>query len=250
MNYKIRIFIVLLLFLTGCKTTIDSKKDKILITQEKKYNNSGFALIYDDKLEKIKKLEPRSLQIYHKFLKRRSMVKILNPDNGKFLIAEVRSNKIKFSNFYNSVLSQRIVEELELDSKEPFVEINLISKNSTFVAKKAKMFEEEKKVAEKAPVDGIQINDLNETKVIKKKINDKVFSYSIKVADFYYKKTAEIMIDRIKKEALIKNAKIIRLSETKYRVLICPFNDINSLKESFEKMNSFNFENLEILRNV
>ena len=250
MNYKIRIFIVLLLFLTGCKTTLDSKKDKILITQEKKYNNSGFALIYDDKLEKIKKLEPRSLQIYHKFLKRRSMVKILNPDNGKFLIAEVRSNKIKFSNFYNSVLSQRIVEELELDSKEPFVEINLISKNSTFVAKKAKMFEEEKKVAEKAPVDGIQINDLNETKVIKKKINDKVFSYSIKVADFYYKKTAEIMIDRIKKEALIKNAKIIRLSETKYRVLIGPFNDINSLKESFEKMNSFNFENLEILRNV
>ena len=250
MNYKIRIFIVLLLFLTGCETTIDSKKDKILITQEKKYNNSGFALIYDDKLEKIKKLEPRSLQIYHKFLKRKSMVKILNPDNGKFLIAEVRSNKIKFSNFYNSVLSQRIVEELELDSKEPFVEINLISKNSTVVAKKAKMFEEEKKVAEKAPVDGIQINDLNETKVIKKKINDKVFSYSIKVADFYYKKTAEIMIDRIKKEALIKNAKIIRLSETKYRVLIGPFNDINSLKESFEKMNSFNFENLEILRNV
>ena len=37
----------------------------------------------------------------------------------------------------------------------------LISKNSTFVAKKAKMFEEEKNVAEKAPVDGIQINDLN-----------------------------------------------------------------------------------------
>ena len=142
------------------------------------------------------------------------------------------------------------MEELELDSKEPFVEINLISKNSIFVAKKAKMFEEEKKVAEKAPVDGIQINDLNETKVIKKKITDKVFSYSIKVADFYYKKTAEIMIDRIKKEALIKNAKIIRLSETKYRVLIGPFNDINSLKESFEKMNSFNFENLEILRNV
>ena len=33
----------------------------------------------------------------------------------------------------------------------------LISKNSTFVAKKAKTFEEEKNVAEKAPIDGIQI---------------------------------------------------------------------------------------------
>jgi hypothetical protein len=29
-----------------------------------------------------------------------------------------------------------------------------------------------------------------------------------------------------------------------------PFNDINSLKDSFEKMNSLNFENLEIIENV
>ena len=126
----------------------------------------------------------------------------------------------------------------------------MISKNSTFIAKKAKMFEEEKKVAEKAPVDGIQINDLNETQKITEKTNDKVFSYSIKVADFYYKDTAKIMIERIKSETFIKNAKLLRLSETKYRVLIGPFNDIKSLKESFEKMNSFNFENLEILKNV
>ena len=58
------------------------------------------------------------------------------------------------------------------------------------------------------------------------------------------------MIERIKSETFIKNAKLLRLSETKYRVLIGPFNDIKSLKESFEKMNSFNFENLEILKNV
>ena len=48
------------------------------------------------------------------------------------------------------------------------------------------MFEEEKSVAEKAPVDGIQINDLNQKKK-KKKIKKQKFSYSIKVADFYYK---------------------------------------------------------------
>ena len=29
-------------------------------------------------------------------------------------MAEVKSNKVKFSNFYNSVLSLRIAEELEL----------------------------------------------------------------------------------------------------------------------------------------
>ena len=76
------------------------------------------------------------------------------------------------------------------------------------------------------------------------------FSYSIKIADFYYKDSAKMMINRIKKEATINNINILRLSETKYRVLIGPFNDIKSLRDTFEKMNSFNFENLEILKNV
>ena len=126
----------------------------------------------------------------------------------------------------------------------------LVSKNSTFIAKKAKMFEEEKNVAEKAPVDGIQINDLNRKKskqVIKKNNN---FSYSIKVADFYYKDSAQLMVNKIKDEVSINDLRIIKLSETKYRVLIGPFDDIKSLKGSFEKMNNLNFENLEILKHV
>ena len=70
------------------------------------------------------------------------------------------------------------------------------------------------------------------------------------MADFYYKDTAELMVDKIKKSSSIKNLKILQLSKTNYRVLIGPFNDIKTLKESFEKMNSFNFDNLEILKNV
>jgi hypothetical protein len=112
------------------------------------------------------------------------------------------------------------------------------------------MFEEERSVAEKAPVDGILINDLNQKKVQNNKIKNKKFSYSIKIADFYYKDSAKIMINRIKNEANLKKIKIIKLSETKYRVLLGPFNDIKSLKDSFEKMNFLDFENLEILKNV
>jgi len=190
------------------------------------------------------------LDIYHKSLKKRSMIKITNPLNNKYLIAHVKSNKVKFSNFYNSIISLRIAEELELDLNEPYVELILIQKNSTFVAKKAEMFDEERRVAEKAPVDGIEINDLNLKKIKKKKIKNKHFSYSIKVADFYYKDTAQLMIDRIEKETSISNISIMKLSKIKYRVLIGPFDDIKSLKESFEKMNTFNFENLEILKNV
>ena len=247
MNYKVFISILFCFFLFGCEQQMN-KKSKVF-KLEQKYKNSGFALIYNNKLKDIKKLDTRSLNIYHKSLKKRSIVKITNPENGKYLIAEVKSNKIKFSNFYNSVLSLRIAQELNLNLKEPYIEIVLISKNSTFIAKKAKMFDEEKTVAEKAPVDGIQINDLNNNNLKKEIIKNKIFSYSIKVADFYYKDTAKIMVDRIKNRTSISNLKIIRLSDTKYRLLIGPFNDIKSLKDSFENMNSLNYENLEILKN-
>ncbi len=100
-----------------------------------------------------------------------------------------------------------------------------------------------------APVDGIQINDLNALKSNNKLSKKKIFSYSIKVADFYYKDTAKIMAERIKNESSINKLQIIRLTQTKYRLLIGPFNDINSLKNSFENLNTFNFENLEILKN-
>ena len=250
MNYRFIIIILFSLLLHNCEQSTFGNSKKIDIDFESRYKNSGFALIYNKQLKKIKKLESRSLNIYHKSLKKRSTVKITNPKNGKYLIAEVKSNKEKFPNFYNSVLSLRIAEELELDLNEPYIELILVSKSSTFIAKKAKMFEEEKNVAEKAPVDGIQISDLN-TKKIKKIIkNNKNFSYSIKVADFYYKNSAQMMINKIKDESSIKSLKILKLSNTKYRVLIGPFDDIKRLKSAFEKMDNLKFENLEILNNV
>ena len=249
MSYKNIIFIFFIFFIYGCEP-INVKNRKLDFEIENRYKNSGFALIYNDELDGIKEIEPRSLMIYHKNLKKKSMVKITNPINGLSLIAEVKSNKIKFSNFYNAVLSDRIAQTLELDENEPYINIVLISKDSTFIAKKAKTFEEESVVAEKAPVDGIQINDLNESKSKKKIKKNKIFSYSIKVADFYYKDSAKLMLEKIKKDSLIKNLKIIELSKTNYRLLIGPFNDIKSLKNTFEKMNLFNFENLEILKNA
>ena len=58
------------------------------------------------------------------------------------------------------------------------------------------------------------------------------------------------MIKRIRSETSLSNIKLIELSKTNFRVLLGPFNDINSLKESFEKIDSLYFENLEILKNV
>ena len=250
MKYNIFIIFSALFLLSSCDQSSINQNKKLDITFEKKYKNSGFSLIYNDQL-KIKKIDQRSLTIFHKNLKRKSSVKITNPLNGRSLIAEVKSNKVKFSPFYNSIITQRIAEELELDLNEPYIDIILISKNSTFVAKKTKTFEEEKKVAEKAPIDGIKISDLSSSNKTKKKSkkNNK-FSYYIKVADFYYNKSARNMSNKIKNEVKLKNTKIIKLNETNYRLLLGPFNDIQSLKDSFEKMNSLYFENLEIIKDA
>ena len=250
MKFKNLILVFFFILLSGCEQYSSNKKEIFNLKHQNSYKNAGFTLVYNENLN-LNKLDNRSFKIFHKTLKKKSLVKITNPLNDKFLIAEVKSNKSKFSNFYNSVITNRIAETLDLNLNEPYIEITLISKNSTFVAKKAKTYEEEKKVAEKAPIDGIKISNLsnNSTNKIKKNLNNK-FSYFIKVADFYYKKTANLMIDRIKQETGISDIKLIKLSSTNYRVLLGPFNDINSLKESFEQMNALYFENLEILKNV
>ena len=254
MNYRILSIIFFTFFLIGCE---QNSFNKNLANQNKlsKYKNSGFTLVYDNILKQEKKIskriDNRSLVIFHKNLKENSFVKITNPKNQKTIIAEVISNKAKFSDFYNSVITLRIAEEISLDLKEPYIELVLISQNSTFVAKKAKTFKEEKKVAEKAPVDGIQIDNLGETIDPKEEITkDSVFNYSIKVADFYHKDSAKSMSDRIINETNIKNPIIKRISNTKYRVLLGPFNDIKKLEESFNDIKSLNFENIEILKNV
>ena len=253
MNYK-SVLIVFFIFLFGCE---QNNLNKNVVNQKiiSKYKNSGFALVYDPVLKKekkiSKKIDNRSLLIFHKNLKKNSFVKITNPINQKTVIAEVISNKARFSDFYNSVITSRIAMELSLNLDEPYIDLVLISQNSTFIAKKAKTFNEEKKVAEKAPVDGIQIDNLGDvTKPKKEAEKDKIFSYSIKIADFYYKDSAKNMSNRIIDETNIANPVIKTISNTKYRVLLGPFNDIKKLEDSFNEIKSLDFENIEILKDV
>ena len=253
MNYK-SILIVFFIILVGCEQN-NLKKDVVNREIMSKYKNSGFTLVYDPVLKKekkiSKKIDNKSLFIFHKNLKKNSFVKITNPINQKTVIAEVISNKVRFSDFYNSVITSRIADELSLNLNEPYIDLVLISQNSIFIAKKAKTYNEEKKVAEKAPVDGIQIDnlgDVNQSKNEAKK--DNIFSYSIKIADFYYKDSAKNMSDRIIDETNITNPVIKTISNTKYRVLLGPFNDIKKLEDSFNEIKSLDFENIEILKDV
>ena len=148
------------------------------------------------------------------------------------------------------IISFFFINNANANLKEPYIEMVLISQNSTFIAKKAKTFDEERNVAEKAPVDGIKIDNLGSSNLEKKQTNIVNFLYSIKIADFYYKDSAKNMIDRINKETNLENPIIKKLSNTKYRVLLGPYNDIKKLEESFNEIKSLNFENLEILKDV
>ncbi len=253
MNFNKFLTIFLISFLTACQQ-IDDDKKVINYSNYLKYSNTGFTLVYDEKLKKdnkiSKKIDDRALVIFHKKIKKNSFVKITNPVNNKSIIAKVISNNAQFSDFYNSVITTRIANELSIDLDEPYVDLVLISENSTFIAKKAKTFDEEKNVAEKAPVDGITIDNLGTDLNKKNKLKKHNFLYSIKIADFYYKDSAENMILRIKNETNLKNPLIKKLSKTKYRVLLGPFSDIKKLEQSFDEIKLLEFDNLEILKDA
>ena len=252
MNFN-KFLTILFLFLTACQQFDDNKK-VVNYSNYLKYSNTGFTLIYDEQLKKdnkiSKKIDNRALVIFHKKIKKNSFVKITNPANDKSIIAKVISNNVQFSDFYNSLITKRIANELSIDLNEPYIDLVLISENSTFIAKKAKTFDEEKNVAEKAPVDGITIDNLGADLNKKNQVKKHKFLYSIKIADFYYKDSAENMILRIKKETNLKNPLIKKLSQTKYRVLLGPFNDIKKLEKSFDEIKLLEFENLEILKDA
>jgi len=251
MHYKKFLFFIFFLLTNNCvsNTTLNNKID---VNIQNQFSNKGFALIYNEQLftDKIisKKLNSRSLVIFQKNLKKGIDVKITNILNNKSLIAKV-GNNASYPDFNNSVISPRIAYELGLDLKEPYIEIISIQMNTMFVAKKAKTFDEEKKVANKAPIEIISINNLKKKKTTTKKINDNKFHYSIKIADFYFSKTAIQMINRIKKETNTAKPKIQKISNRKYRVYLGPFNNINSLQKSFNDINILKFENIEFIKN-
>ena len=251
MLYRKLLILCCLILLNNCSTTTLTK-NKNFNSLDNPFINKGFSLIYNDKLynNKIvsKKIDERSLIIFQKNLKKDTIVKITNILNNKSIIGTVGSSA-DYPSFNNAVLSVRIAEEINLNKNEPYVEILEILQNSVFVAKRAKTFEEEKNVAIKAPVKNISISNLNIEEVDNKNKQNKKFSYEIKIADFYFNDTALLLVDRIIKETTIKDVKIKKLDQKKYRVYAGPFNNISSLQKSFNDISILKFENIEIIKN-
>ena len=213
---------------------------------EPTYFSKGFALIYEDSIfeSKIvnKKLNNDQNYVLHSFLKNNTLVSISNPFNSKSLIAKIKKT-FNYPSIYNIVITKKMAKNLELDINNPYVEVLTIKKNDKFIAKEASIFEEEKKVANKAPVTSININDLSVlTEEIK--VKKKEPSYIIDIADFYFIESAETVKNKF--ENLV-NIKINKISKNKFKVYSGPYASFNSLKETYFSLNKLGFENLDII---
>ncbi len=248
---KLKIIIFLAIILTSCETT----NKKVIIDKDfKNYSNDGFALIFNNDIFKnrivSKKIDQRSLIIFNNKLKKDTDIKITNLLNEKYLIAKVGKNS-KYPVFYNSVISERIATELDIDPDQPYVRVETINSNNTFVANKAKTFDEEKKVANKAPVDSISIQNISiekddNTKV--KKAKNTKFEFIIKFADLFFEESAITLKKRLEDEYNLKDINIKKMSKNLYRVYKGPFYNLGSIKNVYNEIANINFENIELIK--
>ncbi|MFL2883183.1 MAG: hypothetical protein ACJZ69_02765 [Pelagibacteraceae bacterium] len=238
MKYRI----LLIFFLFGC-ADISSNKNK------SSYFSKGFAYIYnvDDFDKKItqKKFKNEELLIGHNKIKPGTLLKIINPENKKEITLKVKK-KTKYPEFYNVLITKSVSLYLELDEKIPFVEVQEIKKNKSFIADRAKTFKEEKKVLVKAPIDNVKILDISNNESIP---NPKIKKFLIIVGEFYSKESAIMLKERLFTEMTNFNQKDVSIKKKNthsYQLLLGPYSTINSLKNSYIVLKNFGFEDLNI----
>ena len=247
MNYNKILSIFIFLLICNCadyQKKINEKKDSRIY-----YSSSGFALIYDELFYNNKtinkKINNEDIIILHKTLKRNTPVRITNLSNNKYIDSKV-FKKANYPKIFNVVISKKIASILELNINNPLVEIIELKKNKTFIAKEGNTFDEEKNVADKAPVDAIEMNTLSDVSADNNKKEFKKERYILVISDFYYENSAIELKKELTKKSKIDNLSIRKISDNKYRLLAGPFKNFNALKRSYISLNNLGLESLYI----
>ena len=244
---KIVLTLVCIITFYSCVDYKTSKSNKI--KERQYYSSTGFALIYEDNLYKQKvvnkKINNTDIHIMHNFLRVNTPIQILNPVNLKTIETKIYK-KANYPKIFNAVVSKKIASILELDFDNPFIEINEIKKNKTFVAKKANTYEEEKNVVEKVPVNKIKMDDLSRNKKINKINTQKKYSFILVINDFYYESSANNLKNDLIKKTKMNNISVKKINNNKYRLLAGPFKNFNALKTTYISLNNLGFEDLNI----
>ena len=228
----------------------DYKTNKETQKEEKQYySSSGFALIYDDELflQKIinKKINNEDIRVMHSQLKANTPLQIINPVNSKVIETKIYKNA-NYPKIFNIVISKKIASILELDVNNPYVEVIEVKKNKIFIAKKTNTFDEEKKVAENAPVDEITMDNLSKGELnIEKEISKEV-NFILVINDFYFEDSANNLKTELIKKTKMNNISVKKINNKKYRLLAGPFKNFNALKTTYISLNNLGFESLNI----
>ena len=139
MKFKL---IILLFFTVACSPQLKTFNNK------KPYFATGFAYVYNEldyKKKIIKsKMNNEIMQISHQNLKTGTLIKIINPKNNESIILK-NIKRIKYPDFYKILITKPVMDKLDLNAELPILEIFEIKKNKSFIAEKAKVFNEEKK---------------------------------------------------------------------------------------------------------
>ena len=240
-------FLIIFFLILSCDTQLST------VNLKQPYTAKGFAYIYNDSDFKNKiikgKLNNEILQISHQNLKTGTLIKISNPKNKESIVLK-NVKRIRYPDFYKILITETVAKKLNLNSELPILEIMEIRKNKSFVAKKAKIFNEEKKIPSKAPVASVQISNISKDKVkeTKKKL-DKIY---IHIATFYSKNTANVLKERIVKELINfdgNKIKIRKINNKETQVISGPYTSVNLLKNDYIMIKSFGFEELDIFIN-
>tara|TARA_B100001057_G_scaffold439385_1_gene472518 strand:+ start:1133 stop:1867 length:735 start_codon:yes stop_codon:yes gene_type:complete len=239
--------LIIFFFLVSCSSQLTT------LNQKKLYSAKGFAYIYNenDFNQKIikGKMNNEIMQISHQYLRTGTLIKISNPKNKESIVLK-NIKRIKYPDFYKILITESVAQKLKLNRKLPILEILEIKKNKSFIAKKAKIYTEEKKIPSKAPVDSVQISNISKNK--KKKTNAKSEQIFIHIASFYSTNTAIFLKKRIINE--IKNLdqkklKIKKVNNKETQVILGPYTSVNLLKNDYIKLKSYGFEELDIFIN-
>ncbi len=240
-------FFILFFLISNCTSNFST------INYKKTYTAKGFAYIYNDYdfNEKIikGKMNNEIMQISHQNLRTGTMIKISNPKNKQSLRLK-NVKRIGYPDFYKIILTKPVAEKLKLKTDFPIVEVTEIKKNKSFVAKKAKIYSEEKRISSKAPVANVQISNISKNKKkAQEKNKDEVY---ILIATFYSNTTANFLKKRIIEELPIfnpKKIKIKKISDKETQVITGPYNAVNLVKNDYIILKNFGFEELDIFIN-
>ena len=102
-------------------------------------------------------------------------------------------------------------------------------------------------MAETAPVEQIEMNDLTSTIKIKKKENNKENSFVLIISDFYFIESANNLKKELSTKTGIDNFEVIKIKKNQYRLSIGPFKNFNALKSIYISLNNLGFNDLNII---